>query len=280
MPGRTPIAALCLSLTLLAGCPVTGTCAEFLLKDLETANLRPMAFDWFAGKRRGEQTAKLSSPGCPSLEFVKDGYKDKGVSIECVLVHHSRKARAKTLRAYDRTLTGFHRLFPTLGSPEIIMVDRENGSIAQALDQGNEGRGYIFMHWKAAHVLDEDQLAATLAHELGHIVLKNVASSWWDRIAELELEGDPTPHVTALVQGKSPIPRRRDIEHDADLIGKRILVAAGMDADKAFTSLFEQMEMWGPVPEGDPEYPTNPSRIARLKAASFDPRNGYNLMEE
>lgn len=159
--------------------------------------------------------------------------------------------------------------------PWDVAVFQDDEPNAFALPGGKVGvNSGIF---RVAH--DQDQLAAVLAHEIGHVVARHHDERITRRMqAELglgvvgavagarygqEVAGGVVRGGSAVAQAGFLLPNSREQETEADIVGQRLMADAGFDPRQAVALWENMLALGGPRP---PQWlSTHPDPRARIR---------------
>lgn len=129
-------------------------------------------------------------------------------------------------------------------------------------DQGwAYGSGYISITEATARLPITDEIAATIAHEIGHVILDHCRLEWG--LNEI-VDGLPAARRKSAKRARRMILRRDELE--ADVFSVRLLKAAGYAPEGAIASLERDLAKDKDLkPEYKHRHPTNAQRIAWLR---------------
>jgi predicted Zn-dependent protease len=130
----------------------------------------------------------------------------------------------------------------------------------------------VYVSTSLVESLPEDQVAAAVAHELGHIIARHVPDTE-TALDELRARvykdpGSTTVLSRALIEGAIAVARQyrgRTHEYEADSIGESLTNQAGFGSGKMADTL-GQIASQHRTPSILDSHPTTPARIAKLQA--------------
>lgn len=140
----------------------------------------------------------------------------------------------------------------------LIASDTINGSTAYL-----SGDSIIISQWMHDMCNSEDELAAIVAHEKAHLVLKHGEKTWYEKVGGWFASwfvDESKPRFRG-----APDPKSVERENEADETGLMLMAKAGYDPQAAvdfWTRYYERTGWW----EGDGTHPKPRERIAHLNA--------------
>ncbi|KAF8808850.1 hypothetical protein BYT27DRAFT_7188331 [Phlegmacium glaucopus] len=131
---------------------------------------------------------------------------------------------------------------------------------------------------------DEEGLAAVLAHEIGHVVARHTAERISSQSIRLLLQSlfqfvrtdvEPTGVIS---RNSMQLPNSQTQEHEADLIGLRLMSRACYNPQNALGILSRMAHLESKIPSNRNFTFTHPSSVSRVKSLEEALPEGYAIM--
>jgi len=152
-------------------------------------------------------------------------------------------------------------LHANLGSCHIRF---SGNNVGYCIRNENRNNGYIIIgEWMREQCKSEDELAALVAHEKAHLILKHGEKAWYEKLGGWFASwfvDESKPRFRG-----PPDPKSVERENAADEKGLMLMAEAGYDPQAAvdfWTRYYERIGWW----EGDGTHPKPRERLAHLNA--------------
>lgn len=214
----------------------------------------PVVADLAAGLVPGTLEAEIGRQAFASMD---------GLLLSASALHPARKSR---IRAAARALSP--RGGPGAGPEIVFRRSSVLGANAFALPGGP-----VLVTDGLVELLDDDETAAVLAHEFGHVEKRHglrqvVRTGGLVLVASMILGGDGSivEEAAALASSLSTLGHSRDFEREADMFAADLLTAAGRSAGDLADALEKLGAECGPACERPGWLSTHPATGSRVEA--------------